>query len=910
VRVLVVDDDAINRKLLRVTLAGAGHEVVEAVDGIEALKTLRSGGFDAVISDVLMPGMDGYRLCLEMRRSEGLKDILFIIYTSTYTSPSDERLASSVGADKFLTKPAPAQEILDALEEAKSTEHPGRKPRQPLPELEVLKEYSEGLVRKLEHKNIELEASERRYRELVAQAPIGIHRSTRDGRFVSVNFAFARLLGYESPEEVLRLDLRRDIYFHEADRERLIGELEPKAGLGSFEVRLKRRDGSAVWVRQETRAIRGESGEVEFFEDFVLDVDERRSAELKLRQSEERFRRAFTVSPVATSLSESGSGRLIDVNGRFLRLLGYTREEVIGRTSLELDIWADPSERQRIADGLRTGTPIREREVRLRTKTGGIRHVLGAIETLAVGEETAFLSVFQDITERKQSEEALRASEERYRFLFESNPQPMWVFDEKTLAFLAVNDAACKHYQYSREEILGLTIEDIRPVEDIGALHRLLETEPREYGKSGVWRHRKKDGTVIEVEISWNPLVFDGRQAQLVLATDVTERRSLEQQLRQAQKMEAIGQLAGGVAHDFNNLLTVILGFTELAAAEVETGSRQSEPLGEIRKAGERAAVLTRQLLAFSRRQVLEPKILDLNALITDLERMLRRLIGEDVELATALDPGVGPVRADVGQIEQVILNLAVNARDAMPTGGKLTIETRNVELDESYAREHVAVRPGSYAMLAVTDTGTGMSAETKSHMFEPFFTTKGQGKGTGLGLATVYGIVKQSEGNIWVYSELGRGATFKIYLPLVKSDSSPVEARPSDARPARGSETVLLVEDEDAVRTLTRRILEGFGYSILEARKGEAALELARRHSQPIHLLLTDVVMPDMGGPELAERMRRVRPDTKVLFMSGYTDDAVVRHGIIANGVHFLQKPFTPEALARKVRETLDHPQ
>ncbi|HEY3348957.1 MAG TPA: ATP-binding protein [Thermoanaerobaculia bacterium] len=391
------------------------------------------------------------------------------------------------------------------------------------------------------------------------------------------------------------------------------------------------------------------------------------------------------------------------------------------------------------------------------------------------------------------------------------------------------------------------------------------------------------------------------------LHVQMEERERAEESLRQSQKMDAVGQLAGGVAHDFNNLLTAILGYADLLASRpaIEGGAR--EEVAEIRNAGERAATLTRQLLAFSRKQVLEPVVLHVNDLVGDLEKMLRRLIGEDVDLVSILDPSVGNVRADPGQLEQVILNLVVNARDAMPRGGKLTIETANADLDEAYSQRHAAARPGRYVMVAVSDTGFGMDASTVEHIFEPFFTTKEKGKGTGLGLSTVYGIVKQSGGNIWVYSEPGKGTAFKVYLPRV--DDAVAEGVSAEASPlpaAAANETILLVEDEESVRTLARRILVGHGYRVLEASGGEAALEAFRAHGARIDLLVTDLVMPDMAGTDLAARLNERHPDLRVLFMSGYTGDAAVRSGQLVQGRAFLQKPFTPAVLLRRVRDSL----
>jgi signal transduction histidine kinase/ActR/RegA family two-component response regulator len=383
--------------------------------------------------------------------------------------------------------------------------------------------------------------------------------------------------------------------------------------------------------------------------------------------------------------------------------------------------------------------------------------------------------------------------------------------------------------------------------------------------------------------------------------------RNSEEQLRQAQKLEAIGMLAGGIAHDFNNLLTVIGGYSDLTLVQLREEDPLRSNINEVKKAAERAAGLTRQLLAFSRKQVLQPKVLDLNAVVSELEKLLRRLIGEDIGFRTVLESTLGSVKADPGQIEQIIMNLAVNARDAMPRGGKLTIETKNVDLDEYYAKKHIAVIPGPYVMLAVSDTGTGMDQQTQARIFDPFFTTKETGKGTGLGLSTVYGIVKQSGGNIWVYSEVGRGTTFKVYLPRVDEGAEEYKRSAETQVDFRGPETVLVAEDEEMVRKLACKVLEMSGYRVLEAANGGAALLICERHNEPIHLLITDVIMPEMSGRELADRLAQLRPEMKVLYMSGYTDNAIVHHGVLNEGASFIQKPFATHALARKVREVLD---
>jgi two-component system, cell cycle sensor histidine kinase and response regulator CckA len=481
-------------------------------------------------------------------------------------------------------------------------------------------------------------------------------------------------------------------------------------------------------------------------------------------------------------------------------------------------------------------------------------------------------------------------------------------------------DGVITSWNHAAERLFGYTTAEV-----IGtSAFELIEPRLRAKARSFIARARagerlplyetlrvRKDGTLVPVSVSLSAVRGpDGEPTGLAaIYYDLTERKCLEERLRQAQKMEAVGRLAGGVAHDFNNLLTVINGFAEILQDQLPLGDRRRDMAGEIRKAGQRAAELTQQLLAFSRRQIVAPRVLDLNVVVADLERMLRRLIGEDVELATVLRSGVGRVDADPGQLEQVILNLAVNARDAMPRGGKLTIETGTAELDEEYARIRQEVRPGQYALLAVSDSGCGMTDEVKARLFEPFFTTKEPGSGTGLGLATVYGIVKQARGHVEVYSEAGRGTTFKVYLPVTREASAevPPPAFGGDPPPT-GAETLLLAEDEAAVRGLAREVLRSLGYTVLEAATGAEALRVCEAHPGPVHLLVSDVVMPGgVSGRELAERSKVFRPRMPVLFISGYTDDAVMRHGVLQAQMHFLQKPFTPTALARKVREVLD---
>ena len=520
--------------------------------------------------------------------------------------------------------------------------------------------------------------------------------------------------------------------------------------------------------------------------------------------------------------------------------------------------------------------------------------------------------------ERRRAEEALRESEERFRQMYDEAPVGYHELDREG-RIIRVNRRELEMLGYTDEELLGRPVWKFVVEEEMTRQVIMAKiTGDVSFHETFERTYRRKDGTTLPVLIE--DQVIRNKKGRITgirsMIEDITERRRAEEalqkseeQLRQWQRVEAIGRLAGGVAHDFNNLLMTIKGCSELLLGGLDQSDPRRDEVEEIRKAAERATALTRQLLAFGRRQVLQPQVLDLNEVVANMDRMLQRLIGEDIQLLTVLDRELWPVKVDPGQIEQVIMNLAVNARDAMPGGGKLTIETANVVLDEGYARRHVSVKTGPCVMVAVTDTGCGMDKEIQSHLFEPFFTTKKTGEGTGLGLSTVYGIVKQSGGNIWAYSELGQGTTFKIYLPRVEEAVKTYRPKTAAAVSPGGSETILLVEDEEAVRTIVSKILQNRGYTVLEAHHGNEALQICEHHEGPIHLMVTDVVMPQVSGRELAERLTLLRPEIRVLFMSGYPDNAIVHHGVLGAGTAFLQKPFTLNALECKVRELLDAP-
>jgi PAS domain S-box-containing protein len=659
-----------------------------------------------------------------------------------------------------------------------------------------------------------------------------------------------------------------------------------------------------------------EAGKPKYLLSISEDITERRRAEEALRQSEERYR-SILENTEEGYYEVDLAGKFIFFNDSLCRIYGYPREELMGMNNRQ---YMDQKTAKKLFEAFnqafQTGEPGRVFDYEIIRKDGTKRYVEASISLQkdSSGRPTGFRGITRDVTERKHAEEALRKEKEISLSILENAPYGVVLID---------TDGKYIYINPEFTNITGYTLQDIptgkdwfqKVFSDPKDRERMIQLWKKDRSKGNMINRdfsiNRKDGKTNEIETR-STFLRDGR-AVMVLH-DIAEQkraeaemRSLQEQLRQSQKMEAIGRLAGGIAHDFNNLLTIIKGYSQLSLIELKEDTPLRGNIEHIHTATDRAADLVRQLLAFSRRQILEMKVWDLNTILTNLHNMLRRLIGEDIELTTILGKDLGRVKTDLGWIEQAIMNLVVNARDAMPSGGKLTIETGNAVLDEAYVSGRVGVKPGRYVVLSVSDTGVGMIPEVRERLFEPFFSTKEKDKGTGLGLSTVYGIVKQSDGDIWVYTEPGKGSTFKIYLPRVDAPPEQPREKVSGDELLRGSETILLVEDEEEVRKLAIRVLERQGYKVLEAHDGDEALLVCEQHQGPIHLMLTDVVMPGMNGHELAKRLEPFHPEMKVLYMSGYTDNAIVLHGVLVEGVHYIQKPFTVNALAKKVREVLE---
>jgi two-component system, cell cycle sensor histidine kinase and response regulator CckA len=763
-----------------------------------------------------------------------------------------------------------------------------------------------------EKESNDLRESEEKYRTLVENSLQGL-AIIQDSRIVFCNTAFAKMLEY-SIEEIVALSPKQlEVLVHPDDRSFFIDCDNDGSGKSPvsprFECRGIRKDGTVVWLEVFSSAIDYHGKPA--IQSAFIDITERKNAEIALRESDERFRLIAETIDEIFWMNDAENQRVLYVSPAHDRIWQYPRQSLYDNPKCFYD-HIHPDDRDRTAEQMalmKTGQPV-DYEYRIIRPDGSIRQIWdrGFPVVDKTGRINRFVGVAQDVTARRQTEAAVKESREYLNRVINCIKDPIFVKDRQH-RFVLVNEASCEFSGVPRARMLGHTGFDAMPTEQAAIL---WEQEEKIFntGKEVVTEEELINGRGEARSImSKKALLIDNKGNKQIVGVlrDITEYKRLESQFAQAQKMEAIGVLAGGIAHDFNNLLSVIKGYAEMLMEDFDLGDRRRADVEQIEKAGQRAAALISQLLAFGRKQMLQPEILDLNGIVADMSAMLRRLIGEDIELAAVAQPDLGSINADPGQVQQIIMNIAVNSRDAMPSGGKLTIETANADLDENYVREHPIVAPGSYVMLAISDNGIGMDAETQSRIFEPFFTTKEKGKGTGLGLSTVYGIVKQSNGFIWVYSEPGKGTTFKIYFPRVKGEISQTASEVNSECGSCKGETVLIAEDEEAVRALASRMLRARGYSVLEASDGVEALRLAQEYVGPIHLVLTDVIMPGMGGSMLVHQLEEARPGIKSLYISGYADNSIVHHGVLDSTVAFLQKPFTLEGLTRKLREVID---
>jgi two-component system, cell cycle sensor histidine kinase and response regulator CckA len=726
--------------------------------------------------------------------------------------------------------------------------------------------------------------------------------STRDA---SLN----RMLGLAAAESTQGLD---DMFerIHPADRSAIRAELDRavrERDTYATEYRIVRPDATVRWLRGRGRAFYGEDGQPSYVTGTTMDITEQREAEEALRGSEEKFAKAFQGSPDCIMITDAATDAILDVNDRFEDMMGYSRAEALGRTVVELEL-VDAAVRDEWFAAFRAAGAVRDCEFEVRRKDGRHATILMSADFLEIGGHKRVLTVHRDITDRKRSEEALQRSEAKYRELVENANDVVFTIDADGYC-LSMNRIGRAISGFVSEDPRGTHLEALVVPEQIESAHRQLQ---RVLAGEEVPVFElviaSADGGRVTLETNVRPICDNGRVvAAQGIARDVTARKELEQQLRQAQKMDAIGRLAAGVAHDFNNLLTVILGNCEVAAPLLKPDDPIQNTLRDIRSAADRAAGLTTQLLAFSRRQLIQPRVLDVNETVAEIRRLLTRLIGEHIDFRFVPAADLWHVSADPGQLQQVIVNLGVNARDAMPEGGRLTIATRNVHFAQPHVERGAQVPAGDYVEISVADTGVGMEPDTLDRLFEPFYTTKEAGKGTGLGLATVYGIVKQSDGFVFVDSAPHEGSTFWILLP--RADAPVTAAHVENVRDdsSGGHETVLLVEDEDDVRELIHDYLGSQGYTVVSASTGEEGVDLARGLARAPSLLISDIVMPGMNGRVLSDQLRASYPHLKVLYVSGYTDDALVRHTPLPPGTHFLQKPFALSTLAKKIRDIVD---
>jgi len=925
-RILIVEDSEDDAELMiRALLKGGCDAEVAIVDTADEMnRYLAEQECDAIISDYVVPNF-GALAALALMKESGL-DIPFIVVSGTIGEETAVE-AMKAGAHDYLMKNN-LKRLVPAIEREMREAESRRNRRE-----------SEMALRR----------SRKQYQDLVDSIE-GI---------VWEGDAASRLIGFVSQkaESITGYPLERwlkeeDFFISmidEDDREMFLGHMDAARNAlknCDLEYKIITADGRRLWIRNSISVALDEDQRVRI-RGIITDVTRKSEAKEALRISEEKFSKAFRSSPQSMMISSLTDGRYIDVNDSFLMLTGYRREEVIGRTSIELNVWPAPGDRERFLRQLDVDGAVRNFETAYCRKSGDRGIVLLSSEVINLEGEECLLSIAADITERKKAEDRVLSiakgvsattGEEFFRsvvrqialtlqadYSFVGELAEARSTSAKLVAMFGDgNYVDCPEYgladtpcekvfsgkQCSYPKSVQTTFPNDQMLKDLGIEgyvgSPLFDSAGKAMGLMGLlYREPVRNLQVVESTLQ----IFATRVAsELERKRAEQALRKAEEQLRQSQKMEAIGRLAGGVAHDFNNLLTAIIGYAEVGMMRLNQSDPLYSILEEIIKAGDRASTLTSQLLAFSRKQMLQMKVLDLSAVVSDMEQLLKRLIGEDIDLITNRRDEIGMVKADRGQIEQVVMNLVINSRDAMPGGGTLTIETANVELEESDVSAHPDTLPGSYVLLAVSDSGHGMDAETLTRIFEPFFTTKSRGRGTGLGLSTVYGIIKQSGGDVWVESEPGRGTTFRIFMPRVEQLEEDAESNSVRVEAGRGSETVLVVEDEEMVRKLTCQTLVINGYNVLEAPNPGSALLICEQHQGKIDLLVTDVVMPQMNGRELADRLAPLRPDMKVLYMSGYTDNIVYQQMDWSSRLKFIQKPFSPHNLLRKVRELLDN--
>ena len=1033
--ILIVDDRPINQKLLHATLEAEGHTVAEAADGVEALQLLESQGADAVISDILMPRMDGYRLCSEVRKRKEFKDIPFIHYTATYTSPSDERLSSDLGADVFLRKPAPAEEIIGALHRVARKEHKIRSTCA-IPQSDVMEEYSQRLVSKLAEKNEQLQDAHAELRQLLAHSPAVIYRLKIDGQTITlvvVSDNIKRLLGFSTAESTSYEWWLESL--HPADRQRVLAVLA-KSLIGdgySMEYRIRHKDGSYHWIEDNNRMIHGANGHATEAVGVWTDVTERKRAEEALTSLQLQYKLILNSAGEGIYGLDL-HGNIIFQNPKASELLGWKKDELLGRPAhatmhhTKSDGNHYPVEECPIYASMRDGAPRRVTNDVFWRRDGSsfrIDYVSAPIKD-EHGHVRGCIVTFKDITEQFVAEARQKLQAEQYRLLFETNPSPMWVFDTKSLQILAVNKEAIKQYGYSREEFLKLTLKQLRPEEDVAELEKAV-TEPQSPAHgSGRFRHIKKDGTLILVDIYSGPIVWEGRGARIVTAidvtegvranerlgeqakmlnqardaiiirnfedqritfwnagaerlygwsaeeaigrpigeliaadpgdvetytkiiasagqfrgdakqctkdgkelivegratliadsdgmpqsvllinTDVTEHKKLEMQLLRAQRLESIGTLASGVAHDLNNILTPILICAQTLRDGLNAENRESALL-VIEESAQRGASVVKQMLTFARGVQGERVLIKPSHLIHEMIDIAQRTFPKSIEITSYYPEDLWSIKGDPTQLHQMLLNISVNARDAMPAGGKLIFRLENFNVDEHYAAMTPGATPGSHVLLQISDTGSGMPRGTIDKIFDPFFTTKELGRGTGLGLSTALGIVKSHGGFISVYSEVGKGTVFKVFLPAEASDKILL---PSETRvaPVKGNgELLLVVDDEENILRATKAVLEQHNYHVVSASDGVEALALFAQQMQAIRVVLTDIAMPYMDGVVLARALRKMKPDVPIIAFTGQDQEARLNELQAINVNNFLNKPFGTEKLLAAVHASI----